>query len=151
MTYRWAIACAVAVMLAACGSGKAFYAHGTSTSVGVDALIEIEQQSEDVHVVNVDLMNLPPPERHDPNMRNFVVWVTPSARTGDSFLPAANYAPQRMGRLAYNPDERRGTLSCTTPNEAVFIQVTVEDTPNPAAPSQMVVVNKHVFVGSGQQ
>lgn len=150
MTYRWAIACVLAVMLAACGSGKAFYAHGTSASVGVDALIEIEQQSEDVHIVNVDLMNLPPPERHDPNKRAFVVWVTPSSRVGDSFVPAGNMA-QRMGRLAYNPDERRGTLTCTTPNEAVFIQVTAEDSANPAAPSPMVVVSKHVFVGSGTQ
>ena len=58
----------------ACGSSRTFTVQGTEKSIGVDGTIEIRRQVEDINVVYVDLVNLPPPERHDQKKRAFVVW-----------------------------------------------------------------------------
>lgn len=132
----------IAVSLAAplmtavgCGSSAQYVVRGTEKSVGVDGTITIQPQSEDVNVVSVELVNLPPPERHDKTKKVFVVWLTPT-----------DGAPIRAGRLAYDSDSRAGRLMATTPNDQVFVQVTAEEDSTATKPSDFVVISKHVVL-----
>ena len=62
----------------ACGGGAEFVVRGTEKSVGVDGVIQITHQQEDVNLVTVDLVNLPPAERHERSKKYFIVWLTPA-------------------------------------------------------------------------
>lgn len=119
--------------VAACASSSEYTVRGSEKSVGVDGTITIQPQSEDVNVVSVELVNLPPPERHDKTKKVFVVWLTPVDGT-----------TIRAGRLSYDPKTRVGTLQATTPNDVVFVQVTAEEESIAPKPSDFVVVSKHV-------
>jgi len=128
----------VALGLAAapgCGGGAEFVVRGTEKSVGVDGTIQITHQQEDVNLVTVDLVNLPPAERHDRNKKYFIVWLTPT-----------DGAVIKAGRLAYDPEARRGVLRATIPTDQVFVQVTAEAQPDAATPSDFVVISKHVSI-----
>ena len=126
---------APATIVSGCGSSAQYVVRGTEKSVGVDGTITIKPQSEDVNVVSVDLVNLPPPERHDKTKKVFVVWLTPT-----------DGAPIRAGRLAYDSDARAGRLIATTPNDQVFVQVTAEEDSGATKPSDFVVISKHVVL-----
>lgn len=119
--------------LAACSSNAEYVVQGTERSVGIDGTITITPQQEDVNLITVDLVNLPPPDRHEKNKKFFVVWLTPF----DGSLVKA-------GRLAYDAAARHGVLIATIPNDQVFVQVTAESTPDAKTPSDFVVVSKHV-------
>lgn len=123
------------VALSACGGGAEFVVRGTEKSVGVDGVIAITHQQEDVNLVTVDLVNLPPAERHDRNKKYFIVWLTP-----------ADGQVIKAGRLAYDADARRGVLRATIPTDQVFVQVTAESLPDAATPSDFVVISKHVSI-----
>ncbi len=124
---------ALAGTIPACAQTNQYTVRGSDKSVGVDGVITIKPQSEDVNVVSVELVNLPPPERHDKSKKVFVVWITTPDGT-----------PIRAGRLAYDADARIGTLQATTPNDQVFVQVTAEEDSVVAKPSDFVLVSKHV-------
>lgn len=117
----------------ACAQTNQYTVRGSDKSVGVDGVITIKPQSEDVNVVSVELVNLPPPERHEKGKKVFVVWITTPDGT-----------PIRAGRLAYDANARVGTLQATTPNDQVFVQVTAEEDSAVAKPSDFVLVSKHV-------
>jgi len=119
--------------VAGCASSTEYTVRGSEKSVGVDGTITIAPQSEDVNLVAVELVNLPPPERHDKTKKAFVVWITP-----------ADGVTIRAGRLAYDAKTRIGTLQATTPNDVVFVQVTAEEDSTVAKPSDFVLVAKHV-------
>ena len=124
--------------MVACGSGAEYVVRGTDKSVGIDGVIAITPQQEDVNLVTVDLVNLPPPERHEKNKKFFVVWLTPF----DGQVIKA-------GRLAYDADARRGVLRATIPTDQVFVQVTAESAPDVSKPSDFVVISKHVELKRG--
>jgi hypothetical protein len=126
---------AFAMALGACATRAEYVVEGTERSIGVDGLITIAPQAEDVNRVKVELEHLPPPERHDRRMRTFVVWLTPP-----------DGATVRAGRLAYDRDSREGRLEATTPNDAVHVQVTAERESDVNAPSDVVVVSRHVVL-----
>lgn len=136
MLRSWLIAAGMLALLSpvgACGGAGQFVVTGTERSVGVDGVIEIVRQQEDINVIDVVLINLPPPERHEKGRKHFVVWLTPK-----------DGQPIRAGRLSYDPDARRGTLRATTPNDQVFVQVTAESTSRINQPSDFVVISRHV-------
>jgi len=126
---------AAATPLAACGNSAQYVVRGTEKSIGIDGTITIQPQSEDVNVVSVELVNLPPPDRHEKSKKAFVVWLTPT-----------DGAPIRAGRLAYDSDARMGRLMATTPNDQVFVQVTAEVDSMVVKPSDFVVISKHVVL-----
>ena len=129
-------------LASACGGSAEYVVRGTEKSVGVDGMISIAPQQEDVNLITVDLVNLPPPERHDKDKKFFVVWMTPF----DGQVIKA-------GRLAYDADARRGVLTATIPNDEVFVQVTAEAVPDATKPSDFVVISKHVTLkraGAGE-
>jgi hypothetical protein len=125
--------------LPACASSVSYVVRGTERSIGVDGLITIEPQSEDVNLVSVDLVNLPPPERHDRRKRVFVVWLTPVDSVNN-----AEKKPIRAGRLAYDAGARAGHLRATTPNDLVYVQITAEEDSAAESPSDFVVISKQV-------
>jgi hypothetical protein len=126
---------AVAGLVPACAQNNQYLVRGTDRSVGVDGVITIKPQSEDVNVVSVELVNLPPPERHDKAKKAFVVWIT-----------ATDGTPIRAGRLTYDSQARIGTLQATTPNDQVFVQVTAEEDSAAPKPSDFVLISKHVVL-----
>ncbi len=119
----------------ACTTTASYVVRGTERSIGVDGLITIAPQSEDVNVVSVELVNLPPPERHERKKKVFVVWLTPLGGK-----------PVRAGRLAYDPGSRMGELRATTPNDQVYVQVTAEEDSSVEGPSDFVVISKQVVL-----
>ena len=123
-----------------CGPANQYVVRGTERSVGVDGIIEITRTASDVNVVTVNLVNLPPPERHDRDKKTFVVWITPK-----------DGAPIRAGSLDYDASNRRGSLRVTTPNDEVFVQVTAETGPRASAPSDFIVVSRHVTLKTGDK
>lgn len=129
------IAVSGAAAIAGCGTRAEYLVQGTERSIGVDGIITITPHQEDVNLVNIELINLPPPERHDRMKKAFVVWLTPQDG------PAI-----RAGRLAYDPESRRGVLQAMTPNDAVYVQITAEDASDVAKPSDYVVVSRHVVL-----
>lgn len=118
-----------------CGTRAEYVVQGTERSIGVDGTIVITPHLEDINLVDIELINLPPPERHESTKKTFVVWLTPQ-----------DGAPIRAGRLAYDPDDRRGILQAMTPNDAVFVQVTAEESSDVAKPSDFVVISRHVVL-----
>jgi hypothetical protein len=129
------IAISGAATASGCGTRAEYLVQGTERSIGVDGLITITPHQEDVNLVQVELINLPPPERHDRMKRAFVVWLTPQ-----------DGAPIRAGRLAYDRESRRGVLQAMTPNDALFVQITAEDASDVTKPSDFVVVSRHVVL-----
>jgi|GEM_PF-1558511 len=118
-----------------CGTRAEYMVQGTERSIGVDGLIVIEPHQEDVNRLHIELVNLPPPERHGVGKRAFVVWLTPQ-----------DGVPIRAGRLAYDPDDRVGFLEAMTPNDAVFVQITAESASDVPEPSDYVVISRHVVL-----
>lgn len=121
--------------VAGCGTRAEYMVQGTERSIGVDGLIVIEPHLEDVNRLRIELVNLPPPERHGGSKRAFVVWLTPQDGT-----------PIRAGRLAYDAEDRVGHLEAMTPNDAVFVQITAEATSDVSEPSDYVVISRHVVL-----
>ncbi len=137
---NWMIAGSLLATGTGMGAGCAtvateYVVRGSDRSVGVDGVIGIHTEREDVNVVSVELVNLPPPERHDPTRRAFVVWITP---TDGGVIKA--------GRLAYDADSRKGVLHATTPNDEVFVQVTIEENSAVTQPSEFVLISKNVML-----
>lgn len=128
----------LAIPVGACSTSSEYVVQGTEKSVGCDGVIEITRDQADVNMVNVVVVNLPPPERHQKNLRAFVVWLT-----------AKDGVAVRAGRLTYDPDARRGTLRVTTPNDQVFVQITAEASSRVDKPSEFVIMSKHVALTGG--
>jgi len=130
-----ALALAPLTFGSACGTRAEYLVQGTERSIGVDGVITIKPHQEDINLLNVELVNLPPPERHDVTKKTFVVWLTPP-----------DGPPIRAGRLAYDASSRRGSLQAMTPNDAVFVEVTAERNSDVTAPSDFVVISRHVVL-----
>jgi len=116
----------LALALSACGPTTHSMV-GTERAAGADGTLTIEN-GEGNQLVTVELVHLPPPARVREGTSVYVVWLTP---------PGAQ--PTLAGVLAYDADDRTGTLRATTPHEQFGLIVTAEEAPDVVSPSDAVV------------
>lgn len=93
-------------------------------ALGSDATIVAKKNKTGTYDVSIDILNLAPAPRLDPEATSFVVWFV----TKDA--PAV-----RAGALAYDEGDRRGQLQATSPNPNFKVLVTLEKEASPAGPN----------------
>jgi len=117
--------------LSACGGPAEFALTGTARAAGTDGTATVEVIEGGSHMVTVELMHLPPPARLGDGLTTYVVW-----------LQEEGGQPQKAGVLAYDEDERSGTMRATTPNSGITLIVTAETDRDAASPSDIVVARR---------
>jgi hypothetical protein len=125
----------VVVMLVACGGPLKYKIASSQKAPGADAIIKADI-SKDQHLtrLNVDAMNLAPPERVAPGTRIYIIWTRKNAE--------AQWA--RAGNLRYDAAGRQGLFEGTVPEVDFDMQITVEKDDNAASPSTDMVFSQHV-------
>ena len=119
-------------MLAACG-GTQYVVQGQEHAAGADAQINVDQQDSGNYLVSLQVHNLLPPARLAEDLATYVVWFQPPEQT-----------PQRMGQLAYDAEERSGSMTATTANATFQVIVSGEAAPDVPSPSEHVVFRSTV-------
>jgi len=119
--------------LPACGGPAEYALSGTARAAGTDGTATVEVIEGGSFMVIVELMHLPPPARLGDGLTTYVVW-----------LQEDGGQPQKAGVLAYDEDERSGTMRATTPNTNVTLIVTAEVDREVPAPSEIVVARREL-------
>ncbi len=119
--------------LPACGGPAEFALTGTARAAGTDGSVTMEEIEGGSHMVMVQLEHLPPPARLGDGLTTYVVW-----------LQEDGGQPQKAGVLAYDADERSGSMRATTPSENVSLIVTAEADRDATAPSDIVVARREL-------
>lgn len=123
-----------ATLLTACGGPSEFAVVGTPRSAGTDGLITVEEIEGGNYLVLVEVQHLPPPDRVAEDASTYIVWFKPE-----------DGGPAKAGRLAYEPEERTGTMRATTPAGGTFtVLITAEPDDTTQAPSDVIVVQREV-------
>lgn len=97
-------------------------------------MITVEEIEGGNHLVLVEVQHLPPAERISEDASTYIVWIKPE-----------DGAPAKAGRLAYDPDERTGTMRATTPAGGTFtVFITAESDDMASEPNEAIVVQREV-------
>lgn len=128
------LAIALGTSVAGCGGGTRNYdVRGTQRDPGADAHMQVERLEGGNHLITFTATNMTPPDRLGSGYTRYVLWV----QTGT--------APARMEtNLRYNPDERTGRASATTPYENFTVLVTAERQEESGTPSDAIVFQQTV-------
>jgi hypothetical protein len=119
----------------ACGGPLKYQVPSTAKAPGADASIIADTSAEQGQTaLQLEVTNLAPPPRVNPNAKTFVVWY----RKG----PSAVWS--RIGGLKYDEDEREGALTGSVPEIAFDLTVSAEATEAPASPSSDIVFAQRV-------
>lgn len=102
-------------------------------ALGSDATIVAKKNKTGTYAVSLDIINLAPASRLDPEATTFVVW-----------LVSKDAAPVRAGVLAYDEGDRQGALEATSPNSAFNLLVTLEKETSPAGPNGKKILDVKV-------
>jgi hypothetical protein len=126
---------AVATLLVACGGPLKYEAISSPRAPGADASIEAKV-SEDQHQTQLELEidNLPPAERIDPESQHYVVWYRHDS--SDTW--------NRIAGLDYEADSREAELHTAVPETSFDLWVTAEKDLDVASPSSNVVFEQRV-------
>ncbi len=124
------------VMLAvACGGPLKYQVPSTARAPGADAKIVADTASNQGQTqLDIDVSNLPPPDRVSPNAKAYVAWY----RKGSDAIWS------RIGGLQYDEGDREGTLKGSVPEIAFDLAISAEPSEAPASPSADVVVSQRV-------
>lgn len=121
-------------LLAACGGPSEFAVVGTPRAAGTDGMVTVEEIEGGNYLVLVEVQHLPPPDRIAEDASTYIVWFKPE-----------DGSAAKAGRLAYDPDERTGTMRATTPAGGNFtVIITAESEDTASAPADTVVVQREV-------
>jgi hypothetical protein len=120
--------------LAACGGGARTYTlRGTQRDPGSDARVQVETLDGGNHLVTLTATNVTPPDRIGTGNTVYLVWIrTPNGQA------------QMESPLAYQPDQRTGRATVTTPQRRFMLLVTAERDAAAATPSENVVLTQEV-------
>lgn len=132
---RTRFALAACFWLLACGGPLEYRVPSSPSAPGADAHIvadvrEDEQQTQ----LNVDIVNLPPPERVDQAARQYVAW----------YRKDSGQIWSRIAVLAYQPDTREASLVSAVPATNFELEITAEAGPDVGSPSPTVVFSQLV-------
>ncbi len=133
---RLAVVAFACAMMAGCGGPLRYSPQGIGKAPGADAEI-VADVNFDAAMTRLDMevKNLPPPDRLDATSTAFVVWARP-----DSDSPW-----QRIGALNYDGDSRKGKLKeVSVPLTRFELIVSLEKNSNPGSPSSEIVIKQTV-------
>ena len=125
------LACSL-FLLTACGTS--FQLNGTPKAPGADGKVEVEKTEDGSnYMLNLMIEHLPPANRLDESKKMFMVWLTTESN-----------APTKLGKLAYDKDERTGNLTATTTEKQFILRITAEETSDVTAPSDFIVMQQEM-------
>jgi hypothetical protein len=135
---RTLLALSFAVALATSGAGCGGGAHqydvrGSQRDPGADAHVQVETIEGGNHLITISVRNLTPPERLGSGNTAFVVWIRQEGG-----------ATSMISALAYQPDQRTGRATATTPAAHFTLMITAERSAQVAQPSDFVVFQQNV-------
>ncbi|GAB4213481.1 MAG: hypothetical protein OHK0013_37390 [Sandaracinaceae bacterium] len=120
--------------LAACGGGpRSYVMRGTQRDPGSDARLQIETLDGGNYLLTLTATNVTPAERIGTGNTVYLVWIrTPNGQT------------QMESQLAYQPEQRTGRATITTPQRRFTLMVTAERDASVSTPSDNVVLTQEV-------
>lgn len=125
---------ATLMSLVACGSNE-YVVTGSERAAGADGTITVEELEGGNVLVNVAFENLPPPDRLGQGLTTYIVWFKPEGA-----------AASMAGALAYDADNRTGSMQATSPHAKLEVIVTAEKGTNATSPSEFMVAKRAVAV-----
>ena len=132
---RWlAVPLLLAAWLTACGADGRYIMVGTARAPSTSGVVEVDKLDDENAQVSIHLDYLHPPERIDQSLSRYVVW----------FLPKTGAGPVRGGELRFDPEQRTGDLTATSPFHRFGVKITAERQAQPAAPSDFVVATQDI-------
>jgi hypothetical protein len=124
-----------ALLAVACGGPLKYQVPSSAKAPGADAKVVADVAEDQGQTrVEIEVTNLAPPERVNPNAKVFVAWY----RKG----PSAIWS--RIGGLKYDEGDREGSLAGSVPEIAFDLTISAEATEAPASPSADVVLSQRV-------
>ncbi len=123
---------ATVLSLVGCGSNE-YVVTGSERAAGADGTTTVEEHEGGNVLVNVSFENLPPPDRLGQGLTTYIVWFKPEGA-----------GPAMAGALAYDADNRTGSMQATSPHAKLEVIVSAEKGANAASPSEYVVAKRQV-------
>jgi hypothetical protein len=128
------LALALSISSAGCGGGSHSYdVRGTQRDPGADAHVQVENIEGGNHLITITVRNLTPPDRLGSGNTAFVVWIRQEGG-----------ATSMVSGLAYQPDQRTGRATATTPAAHFTLLITAERSTQVTQPSDFVVFQQNI-------
>lgn len=125
----------LSLFLFACGGPLKYEVASSAKAPGADAKVVADvKNDQNQTLLEVEVKNLPPPERVADGSSAFVAWY----RKGSS----AQWA--RLASLKYDKDDRKGSLKASAPETSFDLQISAEKAPDVASPSSDIVFSQRV-------
>lgn len=118
--------------LSACGGPSEYVIVGTARAAGADGVITVEA-TESNNMLSIEVENLAPPGRISEGTTVYVVWF--KAPTG---------SPTAQGTLEYDPDDRIGRFTATSPHPELQVIVSAEVDATANSPSEVIILRQDV-------
>ena len=129
----WGLSCLLAML--ACGGGGRYIVVGTAKAPSTSGIIEVDELDGGSRLVTIHMEHLHPPDRLEEAYDRYVVWFE-EPNSGKAL---------RAGELTYNPDNRTGDLSETSPMPAFTIKITAEKKDNSGdSPHGLLVASQRI-------
>jgi hypothetical protein len=129
------LALATGLWLLACGGPLEYQVASSPSAPGADAHITADvKEKEKQTQLNVEIVNLPPPDRVDPAATLYMAWYRKDPTTVWS----------RIAVLTYEPESREATLVSAVPEVRFEMQITAEPASESASPAPTVVFKQLV-------
>jgi hypothetical protein len=125
----------LSLLLAACGGPLKYEVRGSELSAGSDAkIVAAVDEGRRVTELDIDALNLTPPDRLLPNGTTLIVWVRKDS-SGQW---------QRLGALELDGDKREGKAHFTANETAFDLIISAEVDASPGSPSGKTVFSQRV-------
>lgn len=124
----------LALMFAATACGPQSYSlRGTPKAAGADGKLELEKTDAGNYMLNLEVEHLAPAKRIEAGKKVYLGW-----------LVTEEQPPVKLGKLAYDSDDRTGVMVATTTEKAFIFRVTAEEGMDAASPSGAVIFEQTV-------
>jgi len=133
--WRFAIVGLLAAFSFGCGGPNQYVIQGGQIASGADGNITVGSFDDGNSSVEIEVSHLAPAARVKEGTTIFVVWFKPE-----------DGQPAKAGNLAYDDDERTGTLHATSANRSFEVIITAERDESASSPSDAVVFRQAVEV-----
>jgi hypothetical protein len=123
------------LVLAACGGPLKYQIASTPKAPGADGkLVATVHESQHQTEVQLEVKNLPPPDRVTEGATDYVAWSRKNA----------NATWTRLGSLKYDSGNRGGTMAGSVPETSFDFAVSAEKAALAASPSSDIVFEQRV-------
>ena len=128
-------ACLAAVLaLSGCGADGRYVMLGSARAPSTSGTVEVDEVGRENTQVSIHLEYLHPPEHIDSSLTQYMVWFEPKPGRG----------AVRAGALKFDPAQRTGDLSATSPFRRFGVKITAERPGTPAKPSEFIVAAQDI-------